>query len=769
MEAYSMVRQNDQEANDVSLPTINKEDSWDQSNNSNVNSRSVVFPPKEQMKLVESLDYKQIDNEPQKEFNQLKVLHPQDRQRVAAKWLIYIVLGILLGVIAFGIKKAIDALQEVKFRHVGNYMAQNQNFVAFLVYYGFNTLYAFISCGVVLLAGPLAGGSGIPEIKGYLNGVRIVHTINLKTFVAKIISIVFAFSSCLALGPEGPMVHIGSMLGGGLAAAKSSTLKIRLPGATIFEKLRSHRDQRDFISSGAAAGIAAAFGAPIGGVLFALEEASSVWSRELTWRTFLGCMLSAFTVNLLFQSISDGDSMVNDYGLLSFGISRDYLYRYQELNLFILLGVIGGLLGTLFVKLNVKLNMWRRDKFGARKLPRLIEVFVVVTISSCLSFGIPALVSCRPMGSISYYPAFCDNNKISNSSLTLTNLYCNTETSSYNDFANLFILPQDKVLKLLFSRTHELFTMSSLNVFLVIYFGLVTITAGISVSAGLFVPMLIIGATFGRIIGRIVSAVFSGLNPPIDTSIYALVGSAAMMSGFSRTTISLCVILIELTENTQFLLPIMLAVTCAKWVGDTFSKSIYDELMELKSIPHLEPHPPHYSYLSSVTDVMATPVVCINEMEGLKRIIEILRTTKHNGFPVVKKVSEERKYVWCGLVLRKQLLILLDTKKYQERSSRITPEVLDYHTYIQLMNHTWDLNKIDLPSAASLNDYVLDVRPYMDKSQVVVSDKFSFVDAYKLFQSQSLRHLPVVNEDNNVVGIITRKDLLHLPMNVHEQ
>jgi len=139
-----------------------------------------------------------------------------------------------------------------------------------------------------------------------------------------------------------------------------------LPGATIFEKLRSHRDQRDFISSGAAAGIAAgtivtvtirsnclAFGAPIGGVLFALEEASSVWSRELTWRTFLGCMLSAFTVNLLFQSVSDGDSLVSDFGnmilgalfnllgLLSFGISRDYLYRYQELNLFILLGVIG--------------------------------------------------------------------------------------------------------------------------------------------------------------------------------------------------------------------------------------------------------------------------------------------------------------------------------------------------------------------------------------------------------------------------------------------
>jgi len=384
-----------------------------------------------------------------------------------------------------------------------------------------------------------------------------------------------------------------------------------------------------------------------------------------------------------------------------------------------------------------------------------------VTISSILSFGIPAFVSCRPISSISYYPAFC-NNKITSSSLNLIGIYCN-DSSSYNDFANLFILPQDKVLKLLFSRTYELFTMSSLIIFLMVYFVLVTITAGISVSAGLFVPMLIIGATFGRIVGRMVAAVFSGLNPPIDTSIYALVGSAAMMSGFSRTTISLCVILIELTENTQFLLPIMLAVTCAKWVGDAFSKSIYDELLELKSIPYLEPHPPHYSFLTSVSDVMAPEVVCINEVENLRTIVDILKTTTHNGFPVIKKVNEDRKQVFCGLILRRQLLILLNTKKYQERTSRITPEILDYHHYIRLMNHNWDIDKIDLPSNASMADFVLDVRPYMDKSQVVVSDKFSFVDAYKLFQSQGLRHLPVVNEDYNVVGIITRKNLLSLP------
>ncbi len=51
------------------------------------------------------------------------------------------------------------------------------------------------------------------------------------------------------------MVHIGSMVGGGLSAAKSKTLHIRLP--KMFERLRNDKEQRDFISSGAAAGLAA--------------------------------------------------------------------------------------------------------------------------------------------------------------------------------------------------------------------------------------------------------------------------------------------------------------------------------------------------------------------------------------------------------------------------------------------------------------------------------------------------------------------------------
>eukprot|EP00287_Rhodomonas_sp_CCMP768_P027872 CAMPEP_0202850390 /NCGR_PEP_ID=MMETSP1389-20130828/83567_1 /ASSEMBLY_ACC=CAM_ASM_000865 /TAXON_ID=302021 /ORGANISM="Rhodomonas sp., Strain CCMP768" /LENGTH=102 /DNA_ID=CAMNT_0049528577 /DNA_START=42 /DNA_END=346 /DNA_ORIENTATION=+ len=66
--------------------------------------------------------------------------------------------------------------------------------------------------------------------------------------------------------------------------------------------------------------MAAAFGAPIGGVLFVLEETASAWSPALTWRIFTAALVSSVTLALLKSGESSGD--VSTEGLLSFGTSE---------------------------------------------------------------------------------------------------------------------------------------------------------------------------------------------------------------------------------------------------------------------------------------------------------------------------------------------------------------------------------------------------------------------------------------------------------------
>jgi hypothetical protein len=64
----------------------------------------------------------------------------------------------------------------------------------------------------------------------------------------------------------------------------------------VLDEIVSDSDHREFISAGTAAGISAAFGAPVGGVLFAMEEACSFWSRKTAWRCFMAAVFATFTM-----------------------------------------------------------------------------------------------------------------------------------------------------------------------------------------------------------------------------------------------------------------------------------------------------------------------------------------------------------------------------------------------------------------------------------------------------------------------------------------
>ncbi len=165
---------------------------------------------------------------------------------------------------------------------------------AFWAFCLIQTLFAIIATIFVWIE-PVSAGSGIPEVKCYLNGIDIPRIVRVKTLVCKVIGVTFAVAAGLPVGKEGPMVHSGAVVAAGISQGKTKVWGVDT-SFSKFSDFRNDREKRDFVACGAAAGVAAAFTAPIGGVLFSLEEGASYWSTKLTWRAFFCAMTTVATL-----------------------------------------------------------------------------------------------------------------------------------------------------------------------------------------------------------------------------------------------------------------------------------------------------------------------------------------------------------------------------------------------------------------------------------------------------------------------------------------
>jgi chloride channel 7 len=152
--------------------------------------------------------------------------------------------------------------------------------------------------GMLCMVEPQAAGSGIPQIKAYLNGVNLHKTVRVRTLILKSVGMVFSVASGLPIGKEGPMIHAGAIVGAAMSQGRGMLFGIDTSW-TKYQDLRNDCAKRDFVTIGAAAGVAAAFNAPIGGIMFTLEEGATFWSATLTFRCFFCAMITELTINLI--------------------------------------------------------------------------------------------------------------------------------------------------------------------------------------------------------------------------------------------------------------------------------------------------------------------------------------------------------------------------------------------------------------------------------------------------------------------------------------
>ena len=140
-------------------------------------------------------------------------------------------------------------------------------------------------------------------------------------------------------------------------------------------------------------------------------------------------------------------------------------------------------------------------------------------------------------------------------------------TEGVSEMATLLGQSQEAALMQLLSRdSHGYFTPWTLLFFAVVYFIASIFIYGLQIPSGLFVPSMIIGASLGRLVGELLSRAIASIPgttaediAQVDPGMYALIGAAGILGGVTRMTISLTVILVEVTEDTNLLLPIMFA------------------------------------------------------------------------------------------------------------------------------------------------------------------------------------------------------------------
>lgn len=187
-------------------------------------------------------------------------------------------------------------------------MSLGLGWITFLV---FSLLFGATAAIMTVFIGPGAAGGGTAELMGYLNGINYQGLIGLRTLFVKIFGLGLAVASGLCIGKEGPLAHIGAIMGHCI---------VYLP-VKIFDYFRNDLDKRELAAAGAAAGVAAAFGSPIGGSLFAYEisRPSTFWSFGLTWKIFFCSSISTFVLNIL-SCLSKGETVsIVNAGMIKFG------------------------------------------------------------------------------------------------------------------------------------------------------------------------------------------------------------------------------------------------------------------------------------------------------------------------------------------------------------------------------------------------------------------------------------------------------------------
>ncbi|MBS2023160.1 MAG: chloride channel protein [Deltaproteobacteria bacterium] len=424
------------------------------------------------------------------------------------------------------------------------------------------TMGGLISGAVLQYLVPNARGSGVPQIKvAYATpgaGLRLRDSVG-KFFVSAL-----QIGTGASLGREGPTVQICA----GIASRIGRAVGL------------SPQSLRRLLPVGAAAGIAAAFNAPIAAVTFTIEEVVGTLDQTV----LSGVVVAAAIAAIVERSVLGVHPV--------FTVPREYgLEHVSSLLLYALLGLIAAGLSLAFTDSLLALRRWFKD---TRRLPPWMHPAVGGLVTGALA--VVARIGFHAQG-------------------VTGGGYETLGAALSGKLAVLVLVPL-----CLFKLVSTVFSYSSGG------------------AGGIFAPSLFIGVTAGGAIGALDMAVFHHTEESMGA--FALVGMGAVFAGIIRAPITSVLIVVEMTGEYSLILPLMIANMMAYGIARHFRPTpIYEALLEQDGV-HLR----HDSLAESLQGVRLSevpldhrPYTTFTPSTGLTTLLQALsEKNRQEVFPVLQ-------------------------------------------------------------------------------------------------------------------------------------
>ncbi len=399
-------------------------------------------------------------------------------------------VGILVGLVGVAFDKAVNAVLHYRLSHFGGSFSVISLLCGIIV----SALLAVAGYWLVRRFAPEASGSGIPEIEGALEELRPVRW--WRVIPVKFFGGIGTLGAGMVLGREGPTVQLGGNIG-------RMVLDIfRIKGTEVRHTL---------LATGAAAGLTAAFNAPLAGILFIIEEMRLQFHYSLISikAVFIGVITSCIVFRLF-----NGETAVLDIGKLTNA-------PLNTLWLYLVAGMVFGVVGVLFNRLIFRVQ----DRFQQLYNGQMKRVLLVGAIigGSCgaLSLIFPGLTG----GGSLLIP------------LAVKGEY------------GLAMLLTLFILRMLMT--------------------LICFCSG--APGGIFAPMLSLGTLLGTALGMMAATMFPEYH--LQAGTFAIAGMGALFAASVRAPLTGIVLVLEMTDNYQLILPMIItclgATLLAQFLGGT--------------------------------------------------------------------------------------------------------------------------------------------------------------------------------------------------------